>query len=173
MEGSANGEAGGLVGDIEKALWDVLDPLYMALTSALVSLVGEIPFVGGILASIVSDVMEVIWTLIKNVVNRVLNTICVMLLEKIEEDIVDAVFDAGKLIVKDVTDSVKKSQKAIAAPLSEKFAHDAAKSEKEAEGVDDKMHADATKMSHQIAGLDKADEAELHAEDAKDAHHEL
>ena len=71
-------------------------------------------------------------------------------------------------VVKDVSDAVKKSQKAVAAPFAKRFARDAAKYKKEAVGVDQKMRADALQMSYQFRGLDKADEAELLAEDAKD-----
>jgi len=190
-EHSETGQSAGLLGTIEQALWDALDPIYEALTTALVTLVGEIPEVGPVLAGVVSDVMNGIWSVIKNVVNRVINTICFMLLEKVSETIVDDVFEVvqevvtGKkdeggedlvqvtkrvFVVKDVSDAVKKSQKAVAAPFAKQFARDAAKYKKEAVGVDHKMRADALQMSDQFKGLNKADEAELLAEDAKDEH---
>jgi len=87
----------------QAALWNVLDFVKSVAQEALVTLVGSIPFVGGILAAIVALVFDAIWVMFEHHVNAALLNLANVVIDKV----LDAMVKPIMAELKDTKGAVK------------------------------------------------------------------
>jgi len=97
---------------IEKDIWKIFNPLMRAIQNAIIGEVGEIPFVGGILAVAVNVLFDVLYGVIRKAVDLALYDAEILLQAEIVKAIVDAIMATGLY-----TDAALAAQKIESASL--------------------------------------------------------
>ena len=75
-------------------LWKVIDPIVSALKSSMIAAVGSIPFVGGMLSAVISQVFDLIYADVKTGVGDAITKLQELITTKVVKTILDAVFAA-------------------------------------------------------------------------------
>lgn len=75
-------------------MWGLLGRLKSTISTALVSTVGSVPFVGGVLSAMIPPTLDKAFEAIKNAVNKALNNVLGSIVAKIIESIVSPLVDA-------------------------------------------------------------------------------
>jgi hypothetical protein len=86
--------------DVTKAIWDFVDPLWDALKEAVITAVGEIPFVGGILSAIVSEIFTIVHDVLEKALDFAMDKLKEFLQEKIIDAIAEACMDVAGVFIK-------------------------------------------------------------------------
>jgi hypothetical protein len=107
-------ELGKLFDAIEKDIWKIFNPLMKAVQNAIVGEVGEIPFVGGVLAVAVNVLFSTLYGVIRKAVDGALDTLETLLQADIVKGIVDAIMDiplfSNSNLIKQSSDSATADQ---------------------------------------------------------------
>lgn len=148
---------------IQSLIWQFVDPLVSAIQSALVTAVGSIPFVGGLLAAVVGNVFDIVMGKLREFINGKLDELRQMLEDKICDAILNVAFKAIQGVLKFFKDDTK-AISAAGTDAGKEFNAETAKQY----GEENKAAEAAAPSDDEILNDANVERKEQEAEDAED-----
>jgi hypothetical protein len=116
----------GGIGKVLDKLWKILDRVVQVISKSVTTAVGSVPFVGGVLSTAISTLIDTLWGMAKSGITKALTRLCKRILDLVvgglSKRIIEAILKKTP-IVKATLEAANAAAQEASAPLQEANAH--------------------------------------------------